>query len=123
MGGAQPYHRAVGEADDHLHREVVFLQVQLGQLAVELILSVALQGDTKTTHWHTPEVAEWHRESRREGAELLCSAMVTGTLLTGCFPIPFQAPSLIAAADFLPRQENPPHHSVIPALPSLQLCD
>lgn len=36
-------HRAIGEADDHLHREVVFFKVQVSQLAVELILPVCLQ--------------------------------------------------------------------------------
>lgn len=36
-------HRAIWEADDHLHGEIVFLKVQVSQLAVELVLSVGLQ--------------------------------------------------------------------------------
>lgn len=105
-GTAQPYHGAVGEAEDHLHREVVFLQVQLGQLAVELILSVALQGDPKNTDLNSPEVAGWHRGSPQEGGREQRAWHCVGSwnLFSGCFPIPFQAPSLIPAADFLPRQ-------------------
>lgn len=128
-GRAQPYHGAVGEADDHLHREVVFLQVQLSQFAVELILSVALQGETKTTYLHSPEGAERHKgssqERGREEPELLCSRNW------------YHSPRLLShslsgslshfSCRFSPQTIKSPHHRLTKPDPSLsqslQLCD
>lgn len=36
------YHRAVGQADHHLHRKAVLLQVQACQLPVERVLLLGL---------------------------------------------------------------------------------
>lgn len=51
------YHRAVGQADHHLHRKAVLLQVQACQLPVEWVLLLDLW--RQETSWYLGPVLSW----------------------------------------------------------------